>query len=151
MQESVFANEPGDRKVEVVLVSDPRVSINGTVREIAPTVDTTTGTVRVKVGIDPTPPAMTLGASVTGTGRFRPRERIILPWSALASDAGRPAVWIVDQQTRAVSLQQIVIEAHRVGEFVVREGLKPGDIVVTSGAQRLHPRQVVALETGRAR
>ena len=150
VQESIFANEPGDGRVEIVLVGDPGAKTIGRVREVAPTVDTATGTVRVKVGIDPTPPAMTLGAAVTGTGRFKSRERVILPWSALASQGGKPAVWIVDKQTKAVSLQPVVIEEYRVGEIVIRDGLKPGDIVVTSGAQRLRPKQVIALAAGAA-
>lgn len=145
VQESIFGNEPGDGKVGIALVGDPSVRAVGTVREVAPTVDTASGTVRVKIGIDPTPPAMTLGAAVTGIGRFKPRDRVILLWGALASRDGKPAVWVVDAQTRAVSLQPITIEEYRAGEIVVRDGLKPGDIVVTSGAQLLRPKQVVAL------
>jgi multidrug efflux pump subunit AcrA (membrane-fusion protein) len=37
----------------------------------SPAVDTNTGTVRVKVGIPQTPPAMTLGAVVTGSGNLK--------------------------------------------------------------------------------
>jgi membrane fusion protein, multidrug efflux system len=148
VQESVFANAPEDGKVGIALVADPSVRTIGTVREVAPTVDTATGTVRVKIGIDPTPPAMTLGSAVTGIARFKPRERVIVPWGALASLGGKPAVWVVDKQTKAVSMQPIVIEEYRVGEIIIRDGLKPGEIVVTSGAQLLRPRQVVALAGG---
>lgn len=150
VQESIFIRDPADRRVALALVADPAVTAVGTVREVAPTLDTATGTVRVKVGIDPTPPAMTLGAAVTGTGRFKPRERVILPWSALASQDGKPAVWIVDKQTRAVSLRPVAIEEYKVGEIVIRDGLKAGDIVVTTGAQRLRPKQVVAMAGGAA-
>jgi multidrug efflux pump subunit AcrA (membrane-fusion protein) len=53
------------------LVSNPKVTAEGTVREIAPAVDTNSGTVRVKIGIRQTPPAMTLGAVVTGSGNLK--------------------------------------------------------------------------------
>src|SRR5262249_27604962 len=53
--EAIFAQVPDDAKAEITLVSDPKVAAEGTVREIAPAVDTNTGTVRVKVGIPQTP------------------------------------------------------------------------------------------------
>ena len=95
--ESIFSNEPAGNAIEIALVSDPNVKISGNVREVAPTVDPQTGTVRVKVGLDNIPPAMALGAPVVGQGRFKPRQRVILPWSALASADGKPAVWAVNR------------------------------------------------------
>ena len=81
-------------------MSDPAVTAKGTVREISPTVDRSTGTVRVKVGIEHPPAAMTLGAAVVGEGRFQPRKLVVVPWSALSSGNGQPAVWTVDPGPR---------------------------------------------------
>jgi multidrug efflux pump subunit AcrA (membrane-fusion protein) len=122
----------------------------GTVREVSPTVDASTGTVRVKVGIEDAPAAMTLGAAVVGESRLRPCSLVIIPWSALSSTNGQPAVWTVDPQTRTASLKPIAIEAYETGKVVVREGLQPGDIIVTAGAQVLRPRQLVAFAEGAA-
>jgi membrane fusion protein, multidrug efflux system len=150
--EQIFTYEgAGSNPIEIALISDPTVRTTGKVREVSPTVDPATGTVRVKVGIDVTPPAMTLGAAVSGTGRFRSRQLVLLPWSALTENNGNPAVWIVDPQTRAVSLRGVTIEAYRTEEIVIRDGLKPGEIVVTAGAQLLRPQQVVAFAQGGAR
>ena len=143
--ETLFANEFVDKNVEIALVSDSSVKAVGTVREVAPTVDPANGTVRVKVGIDQTPAAMTLGAAVIGAGRLKPRARVVLPWSALGSQDGKPAVWVIDRKTRAVSQRQVNIEAYRTGEIILRDGLVPGDIVVTAGGQLLQPNQIVAL------
>ena len=93
---------------------------------------------------------MTLGAAVIGEGRFQPRKLVVIPWSALSSGNGQPAVWTVDPQTRTVSLKPITIEGYETGKVVVREGLQPGEIVVTAGAQFLRPRQVVAFSEGAA-
>jgi RND family efflux transporter MFP subunit len=143
--ETLFAHEFVDKNVKIALVSDTAIEVIGTVREVAPTVDPSTGTVRVKIGIERTPPAMTLGSTVTGSGRLKPRKCIILPWSALTSQDGKPAVWVVDLRTRAVSLRRVTVDAYQTGEIILRDGVVPGETVVTAGAQFLRPNQVVAL------
>ncbi|NBJ13849.1 efflux RND transporter periplasmic adaptor subunit [Microvirga arsenatis] len=150
VQESVFLQEPGDNRVQINLVSDPDVTAVGMVREVSPTVDPTTGTVEVKVGIDNPPQAMTLGSAVTGEARFKPRSVIVLPWSAMFSQVGEPAVWVVDPQTRAVSLRPVTIDHYGSSNVVIRSGLQPGETVVTAGVQSLRPQQIVALAGGRA-
>ena len=59
-------------------------------------------------------------------------------------------MWTVDPQTKTVSLKPITIENYEIGKIVVREGLQPGEIVVTGGAQFLRPQQVVAFSEGAA-
>jgi multidrug efflux pump subunit AcrA (membrane-fusion protein) len=44
-----------------------------------------------------------------------------------------------------------VVERYDTGRIVVREGLRPGEIVVTAGAQLLRPNQTIALAEGAAR
>ena len=97
--ESIFTREPGEPAIELTLVSDPAVKASGTVREVSPTVDASSGTVRVKVGIENPPAAMTLGAAVIGEGRFQPCKLVVIPWSAVSSESGQPAVWTVDPET----------------------------------------------------
>ena len=141
--ESIFFLRAASRDVQLRLVSNPNVLAVGYIREIAPAVDAKTGTVRVKVGIDDPPSGMALGSSVTGSGSFRPVKVFELPWSATASKDGKPAVWVVDPATKAVSLRPVVVEAFEKERLVIREGLKPGDIVVTEGGQFLFPGEIV--------
>ena len=82
VHELIFTHEPGDPAIELTLVSDPAVKAKGTVREVSPTVDASSGTVRVKVGIEHPPAAMTLGAAVIGESRFQPCKLVVIPWSA---------------------------------------------------------------------
>jgi multidrug efflux pump subunit AcrA (membrane-fusion protein) len=117
---------------------------------VSPSVDESSGTVRVKVGIEHPPAAMTLGAAVIGENRLQPRNVVIVPWSALSSENGQPAVWVIDAQTRTVSLKPITIEDYETGKVVVRTGLHAGDVIVTAGAQFLRPRQLVAFREGAA-
>ncbi len=148
LYESIFTRELANPAIELTLVSDPAVRATGTLREVAPTVDPSSGTVRVKVGIEQSSAAMALGAAIVGEGRFQPRKLVVIPWSALSSTSGQPAVWTVDPQTKAVSLKPITIEGYETEKIIVRDGIQPGAVVVIGGAQLLRPNQVVALAKG---
>lgn len=141
--EGLLAYLPSNDTIEVALVSDPAVKTTGTVREIAPAIDPSTGTVRIKVAVDSPPPAMTLGAAVTGAGRFDPDTVFRLPSSAFFTANGKPAAWTVDPHSHVAAMRPIVIDSYRSGEILVRSGLKAGDIVVTAGVQLLRPGQIV--------
>lgn len=147
--ETFFHNSDTDR-IRVSLVSDPKVVADGRVREVSPVIDASTGTVRVKVAIDAPPDAMPLGSPVTGTVMWKAKPRIVLPWSALASDGGDPAVWRIDPKTHAVSLAKVAVDAFETGSIVISSGLAPGDLVVVDGAKRLSTGQTVdyTLESG---
>jgi membrane fusion protein, multidrug efflux system len=142
--ESLTAHPMADDTVAISLQADPSITTRGTVREIAPTVDAASGTVRVKIGLERTPPAMGLGAVVVGRGRFAPREAVVLPWSALYRYDGRPAVWIYDRDKANVAIRPVVIERYGPDVIVVGEGVEPGERVVVAGIQFLRPGQVVS-------
>lgn len=144
--ESIFFQQPESNEVALVLLSDPVVTAQGRVREVSPTIDPKTATVRVKVAIENPPPAMTLGSVVTGTGKWKPVQRIVLPWSALAAVGAAPAVWVVDGKTKTVSLKAIAVEGYETGTIVIKSGLQPGDRVVTEGGKLLSPGQTVTFE-----
>jgi len=141
--EGLMSRKPTDGTVEIKLLSDPSISAVGRTREISPVVDAATNTVRVKVGIANSPPQMTLGAPVSGIGRFQPRKLFALPSTAFFVDQSRPAVWILDPQTKAVSLRPIVVASYQTNEILVSDGLEAGDFIVTSGGQFLWPGKIV--------
>ena len=150
VHESIFFSKPASDTVALTLVGNAAVKTTGKVREVAPTVDTQSGTVRVKIGIDALPEGMQLGSAVIGMGQSMPREAIILPWSALAEQDDSPAVWVVAPATKITALRKIEIESYQASAFVVRSGLQPGDLVVTDGGKLLRPNQVVAFAEGSA-
>lgn len=149
--ESIFFEQPETSAITLALVSDPAVTAQGRTREIAATIDPKTGTVRVKIAIDSPPAKMTLGSPVTGTVRWTPRDRIVVPWSALASAltaaGAAPAVWVVDPAVKRVSLKPIAIDSYDTGIIVIKSGLQPGDRVVTDGGKLLSPGQMVTFGT----
>ena len=141
--EALLANPPAERQVELALVSDPSIKTIGVVREVAPTVDAKKGTVRVKIGIDTPPPEMGLGAPVSGVAWFKPQDSVSLPWTAFFSEHGKPAVWVVDPQTKVVSLRCVEVDSYRTGAFVLSAGLRDGELVVVHGGQWLRPGEIV--------
>lgn len=148
--ESVFTQEPAGDTIEVSLVSDPRVTARAKLREVSPTVDPQNGTVKVKFEVADPPPAMGLGAAVVGTGALKPRRVVVLPWNALTTRDAGSAVWVVDPSTKAVSLRPVTVEGYELRTVLIKDGLRPGEVVVTDGQQLLRPSQVVAsVERGR--
>ncbi|MDQ0475403.1 efflux RND transporter periplasmic adaptor subunit [Labrys wisconsinensis] len=142
--ESVLAQPPPSRDIDLALVSDPSVKATGTVREVSPSLDQANGTVRVKIAIRNPPRQMTLGAAVAGFAHLAPRDVIDLPWTALSRLGDQAAVWVVDPASRTVSQKPVAIDAYTTGRILVRDGLKPGEIVVAAGAQLLRPGQAVS-------
>ena len=134
-----------DMAISVALSTNPAVSAQGRIREVAPRADTVTGTFRVRVGLIDPPPELRLGSTITATTTFDPVGSIEVPASALTSADGQPAVWVVDPATMAVALRPVTVDRFTPAAVVVQDGLAAGDVVVTAGVQALRPGQTVRL------
>jgi membrane fusion protein, multidrug efflux system len=146
--ESIFFGDFNPDQISLALVSDPSVTATGYVREVSPTVDPKSLTVRVKVTIQNPPAAMPLGSAVAGTARTKPVLQITVPWTALMSLGLKPAVWIVDPATKTVSLKTVDIGSYEAGTVLIEGGLEPGEHVVVEGAKLLSSGQPVTEEKG---
>ena len=145
--ESLLTRPPKNKTVDVVLQTDPSIHASGEVREISPTIDAATSTVKVKIGLTSTPPAMTLGAAIVGRARWEETPAIVLPWSALFEWQGKPAVWLVDDKGM-VSPKVVTIARFATGSFTVGDGLDGSERVITAGIQFLYPGQKVVVTEG---
>jgi membrane fusion protein, multidrug efflux system len=134
-----------DVVVTVSLTDDPRIRTTGRVRETAPQADPTTRSFRVKVGLDETPEAMRLGATVFGQARMLGSKGIELPATALTMVDNKPAVWVVDPKSLQVSLRTVELDRHASSSVVVSQGIEPGELVVTAGVHALRHGQKVRL------
>jgi len=143
VQETLVVSTVPDPAVTIALVSDPKVTATGRVREISPAVDPASGSIRVKVAIPDTPAALPLGAAVVGTVSAKAQKGIVLPWQALTSQDGKPAVWLLDPASKSVTVTPIGILAYESGIIIVDRGLEAGQQVVTAGGQLLSPGEVV--------
>ncbi|MBA4490762.1 efflux RND transporter periplasmic adaptor subunit [uncultured Paracoccus sp.] len=119
--------------------------MTGTVTEISPLVDPSTGSVRVRALVDDAPADVDLlGALVRGKMVLATGEAVEIPWTALTSGGGAPGVWVVDEANR-VALRAVDILRFDDGVVLLSGGVAPGEIVVGEGAQKLFPgREVVA-------
>lgn len=147
IDESVLATDDVAPDITVSLISDPSVRAQAVVREISPTVDRATGTIRVKVEIKDPPAAMTLGSAIVAEASFPRRRAIAIPPEGLFSMAGQPAVWVVNAPDMTVTLKPIVIRSYESRRIIVESGLDDGETVVTRGGQLLHPGQTVTTST----
>ncbi|WP_434679074.1 efflux RND transporter periplasmic adaptor subunit [Pseudomonas sp. R1-18] len=140
--ESLFVQPPTDQAVQVSLLDNPDIKVNGRVREVTPAVSAETGTLQVKVALDPLPQGMDLGSVVSVALSPPANASVELPWSALTKDLGehlgKPAVWVVDEQGK-VSLRKVSVTRYLTSSVVIGDGLKNGEKVVVAGGQLLHP------------
>jgi len=135
----------GMEEVSVRLSEDASVKARGRVREVAPQADPVTRTFAVKVGLTAPPPAMRLGATVTGSMYRDAHAAIELPATALTQFNRQPAVWIVDPTSNLVAIRNVDVLRYDPAMVAISAGLDVGEIVVTAGVQALHPGQQVRL------
>ncbi|KAA3450311.1 efflux RND transporter periplasmic adaptor subunit [Mesorhizobium sp. SARCC-RB16n] len=131
--------------VDIAPIGDRTRKAQAIIGEISPTIDTKAGTVRVKVAL-PESADWPLGTPVVGEFRAPPQEGIILPSSAMASDGGEPAVWVIDRKNSSVSMRKITVARYRTKDFIVTDGIRPEDLVVIEGGKFLEDGRVVAWE-----
>jgi RND family efflux transporter MFP subunit len=143
--EEAIRTGPRDPLVQIALTNDPTLRATGRVREVAPQADATTRTWQVKVGIIDPPDNMQLGATVTGRIKLSAPPGVEVPASALTEANGHPAVWVVDPQSKTVSLREVDVLRHDPAAVVISQGLETGDLVVTAGVQTLRPGQKVQI------
>jgi membrane fusion protein, multidrug efflux system len=141
----LIRSAPSDPQITVSLTDDPAVSARGRIREVAAQANPVTRTFEVKVGLTDPPPAMRLGATVTGRLETDAVPIIDIPASALTRVNRQPAVWIVDPSTKMVSIRNVDVLRFDQARVVVSQGLDTGEIVVTAGVQALHPGQKIRL------
>jgi RND family efflux transporter MFP subunit len=140
--ESLFVEPPIDHPVQVTLLDNPQVKVMGKVREVTPAVSAETGTLQVKIALDPLPAGMDLGSVVSVALSAPGKASVELPWSALTKglgkELGQPAVWVVDEQGK-VQLRGVTVGRYLTAKVIIADGLQGGEKVVVAGGQLLHP------------
>ena len=141
----VIRTAPEDADIVIALTDDPSVTAKGHVRQVDPQADPVTRTFKVRVAVTDPPPAMRLGATVTGQLDTSSGKGISIPASALTAADRSPAVWVVDPANQTVALKPVEVLRFDPGAVVISGGLGGGELVVTAGMQVLHPGQKVRL------
>jgi RND family efflux transporter MFP subunit len=105
-------------------------------RELSPTADLATRTYQARFSIRDPGHDVTIGRTVTihvGTPATRPT--VTVPLTAVRQQDGQAAVWRVDGD-RLISVP-VNVASYRDDEAVIAGGLRPGDVVVAAGVQKL--------------
>lgn len=141
--EAFFLDGPPLEDVAVAPVGDRALEVHANIREVSPVIDTKAGTIRIKVGLEENS-YWPLGTPVVGKLRSAPRAGIVLPYNAIASAKGEPAVWLINNENHSVSLRKVSVARYRKSDFVVTGGIAPDDLIVTEGGKFLKEGQAVA-------
>jgi membrane fusion protein, multidrug efflux system len=123
------------------------VEFKAKVRELAASADVLTRTYQAKLALDGAA-NLPLGATVVvlPSGASAAPQAIKLPTSALMQSAqGTTQVWLLDTPSMTVRAANVQVATADGNEAVIASGLKPGDVVVSSGVHVLSPNQKVSI------
>ncbi len=114
-------------------------------REVAPAADAASRTYTARLSIINADDALKLGMSATVRRDLGEAQAIVVPNTALYTRDNVTRVWLVDRASETVNAVDIKTGESTHDGIAVMSGLKPGDLVVTAGANLLQPGQKVRL------
>jgi RND family efflux transporter MFP subunit len=125
-------------RATVTLWSAPGESFPAVLRELSPVADPVTRTYQARFTIQNPGPKLVLG--MTATVHLTPSSAATgysLPLSSLLRTGAQPAVWVVDRATGKLTLVPVEVREYRHETVVLSGGVRPGQLVVTAGVQKL--------------
>jgi RND family efflux transporter MFP subunit len=132
--------------VKVWLQGRPEIAVIGSIRQISPESDSSTGTSEVKVALPSPPPEMRLGAVVVGRAEIEGENLVInVPSTSLLQSGDGPQVWVVADDGK-VHRRAVQLHEFSADSVVVSRGLSAGERVVIAGVNSLAEGQPVKPE-----
>lgn len=125
-------------RAEISLWSNRDARYRAVLRETAPAADPATRTYAVRYSLPDADAAVRLGMTATlhlFDTNDAPAARI--PASALLNQGRGPGVWLVNPQSGQLTFRPVVVDHYTERDAFVRGQLGDGDIIVTSGVQKL--------------
>lgn len=142
-QAEANGTDPRAVRVKVRLANGSMYDQIGTINFIDVTVSTTTDTIAIRAQL-PNPKRLLIdGQLVTAVVEAaKPESALVIPTPALQIDQTGRFVLVVGADNK-VEVRRIEIDRGYEGNIVVTKGLKEGERVITIGAQKVRPQQVV--------
>lgn len=129
----------GHMKVSISSDTDPDIKVSGRADFIDNAVDTGSGTIQVKATFTNSDDRLTPGAFVKVSLELQTLKNVVtIPAAAVQQNGDKTTVYIVDADKKA-RLRQVSVRDIRNDVAVIVDGIKAGDIVITSGQLRLTP------------
>lgn len=125
-------------RATVTLWAAPGETYSAALRELSPVADPVTRTYPARFTIRAPGPRVVLG--MTATVHLAPADEApgyVLPLSSVLRAGSRPAVWVVDRSTGALALTPVEVREYRHETVVLSGGVRPGQLAVTAGVQKL--------------
>lgn len=120
-------------------------NVTGTLRFIDNTVDTTTGTIKLKAEFANSDRLLWPGEFVSVQARLNlEHNRVVVPSRTVQTGPQGKYVWVMNAADKTVAIRPIQVLRNytppkSVEEAVIGEGLKPGELVISEGQMRLAP------------
>jgi membrane fusion protein, multidrug efflux system len=129
--------------VKLGLANEIGYSRTGKITSVDNALDPGSGTIRVRAAFDNVDGSLMPGLYARiQVGPGRPHPAILIDEKAVLTDQARKFVLVVDGQQHA-QYRQVVEGPHYEGWAEIISGLKPGESIVVSGMQRVHPGDTV--------
>ena len=137
-------------KVEALPRTDGAKPLEGWLAFVDNTVDTGTGTVKLRGEFANTERLLWPGDFVQATLYLRDDpDRIVVPSRAILNGPNGLYVYVIKPDMN-VEKRDVVVDRATDDETVIAKGLNPGELVVTDGASRLTPKSKVQIKQARA-
>ena len=127
-----------EKPAETSLWSNSDVRYRATLREISPSADPATRTYAVRYSLPDADSSARLG--MTATLHLSERASIQtarIPASAMFNQGKGPGIWRVDPQSGVLKFRSVTVDRYSERDAFVHGQLANGDIIVTSGVQKL--------------
>lgn len=129
----------------VELQLDPRIRVQGKIREIGPQSDAVTRSRRIRITLEAPPETFRLGTTITVLIPGTAVPGLRLPESAIRAQNGKSNVWLIDPATKSVTAREVQVVSSQDGQAQVT-GLDAGARVVVAGVYHLKEGQKVRME-----
>lgn len=130
---------------------DGQPPITGTLKFIDNTVDTTTGTIKLKAVFANSDRVLWPGEFVNVQARLNlEHNRVVIPSRTIQTGPQGKYVWVMNASDNTVAIRPVQVlrdysPPQSVEEAVIGAGLKPGEMVISEGQMRLAPGMKVRL------
>lgn len=126
--------------LNVNLSNGVQLATTATVNFAETIVDPSTGTVNVR-STSPNPNTVLLPGMFTRAEiQLKPQETVLVPHKAsVRTPEGKLTVWKLDTSSNTVSPTPITVTGAYNNSWIVQSGVKPGDIIVSEGFQKIQP------------
>jgi multidrug efflux system membrane fusion protein len=140
-----YLSQVGQREVVVHLglATDEGTPRVGKVASVDNQLNNTTGTIRVRAAFDNPDGALVPGLFArVSVGAGLPHPAILIDDRAISTDQAKKYVLVVDDKSKA-QYREVTLGNLVDGLRIVDTGLKPGERIIVSGFQRVHPGDAV--------